>query len=205
VPHAIAMLIGKAPADLTIPPATLDVQPPAIPIALSSQLLERRPDVAASERRMAAANAQIGVAKSAFFPSLSLTATGGLESAALATLTSGSSLFWSLGASAVQTAFEGGRRRALTAEAAANYDATVAAYRQNVLTPFQDVEDNLAVLRVLADEAAQQADAVASAQRSLALADNRYRAGVRRTWKSSRHRVRRWRISGPLSIFSRGA
>jgi len=176
--HAIAMLVGKAPADLTIRPAPTDVTPPAIPAALPSQLVERRPDVAAAERGVAAANAEIGVAKSAFFPALALSATGGLESSTLASLLTWPSRFWSIGPSLVETVFDGGKRRALTAQAEARYDASVAAYRLSVLTAFQDVEDNLAALRILADEAAQQADAVRSAERSLALADNRYRAGT---------------------------
>jgi len=176
--HAIAILVGKAPSELTIASTSNEVTPPAIPIALPLELVERRPDVAAAERRVAAANAQIGVAKSAFFPNVALSATAGLESATLGNLLTWPSRFWSIGPSVVQTVFDGGKRRALTAEAEANYDATVAAYRQNVLTAFQDVEDNLAALRILAEEAAQQADAVRSAERSLALADNRYRAGT---------------------------
>jgi NodT family efflux transporter outer membrane factor (OMF) lipoprotein len=176
--HAIAILVGKAPADLAVAAAAGDDTPPVIPITLPSALIERRPDVAAAERRVAAANAQIGVAKAAFFPTLALAATAGLESSTLANLLTWPSRFWSIGPSLVETAFDGGRRRAITAEAQASYDASVAAYRQSVLTAFQDVEDNLAALRILADEAAQQASAVQSAERSLALADNRYRAGT---------------------------
>jgi NodT family efflux transporter outer membrane factor (OMF) lipoprotein len=176
--HAIAMLIGKPPADLTIAASPIKVPPPAIPVALPAQLVERRPDVAAAERRVAAANADIGAAKAAFFPTLSLGAQGGLESATLATLLTLPSRFWSIGPSLVETVFDGGRRRSLAEQTAANYDADVAAYRQNVLTAFQDVEDNLAALRVLADEASQQADATRSAERSLALANNRYQAGI---------------------------
>jgi NodT family efflux transporter outer membrane factor (OMF) lipoprotein len=176
--HAIAILVGKAPADLTILAATNDVPPPAIPITLPSRLVERRPDVAAAERRVAAANAQIGVATAAFFPTLALTATGGLESSSLTTLLTLPSRFWAIGPSLVQTVFDGGRRRAVREEAVATYDATVAGYRQTALTAFQDVEDNLAALRVLADEALQARDAVASANRSLELANNRYVGGV---------------------------
>ena len=176
--HAIAILVGKAPADMTIPPASVDGPPPAIPLALPSQLLERRPDVAAAERRVAAANAQIGVATAAFFPTMALTASGGLESSRLTTLLSLPSRFWAIGPSLVQTAFDGGRRRSLREQAVADYDGTVAAYRQSTLTAFQDVEDNLAALRVLADESVQAAEAVASANRSLELANNRYLAGV---------------------------
>jgi NodT family efflux transporter outer membrane factor (OMF) lipoprotein len=176
--HAIAILVGKAPADLTIPPATIDGPPPAIPVTLPSRLVERRPDVAASERRVAAANAQIGVAQAAFFPTLALTASGGLESSKLSTLLTLPSRFWAIGPSLVETVFDGGRRTSLKAQTIANYDGTVAVYRQSVLTAFQDVEDNLAALRVLADEAVQARDAVASASRSLELANNRYVGGV---------------------------
>jgi NodT family efflux transporter outer membrane factor (OMF) lipoprotein len=176
--HAIAMLVGKAPADLTIPPAPIDVPPPAIPLTIPSQLLERRPDVAAAERRVAAANAQIGVATAAFFPTLALTASGGVESSSLATLLELPSRFWAIGPSLIQTVFDAGRRRSLRDQAVANYDGTVAAYRQSVLTAFQDVEDSLAASRVLAEEAVQARNAVASANRSLALANNRYVGGV---------------------------
>jgi NodT family efflux transporter outer membrane factor (OMF) lipoprotein len=176
--HAIAVLIGKPPSELTITLAPVGVQPPAIPVALPSELLERRPDVAASERRMAAANAQIGVQVAAYYPTLSLTASGGFESSNLADLFSWPSRFWSLGASAVETLFNGGARRAATEQARANYDAAVAAYRQSVLTAFQNVEDNLAALRVLDEEAAQQAIAVAAAEKSLSLSSYRYQGGI---------------------------
>jgi NodT family efflux transporter outer membrane factor (OMF) lipoprotein len=176
--HAIAILVGKAPADLTIPPATLDVSPPAIPVTLPSQLVERRPDVAAAERRVAAANAQIGVAQAAFFPTLALTASYGVESSMLPTLLTLPSRFWAIGSSVVETVFDGGRRRAVKAQTVANYDTMVAAYRQNTLTAFQDVEDNLAALRVLAEESVQAAAAVASANRSQEIAYNQYVGGV---------------------------
>jgi NodT family efflux transporter outer membrane factor (OMF) lipoprotein len=176
--HAIAILMGKAPADLTIAPDPMGGTPPVIPTVLPSELVERRPDVAASERRVAAANAQIGVAKSAFFPQLNLGGSAGLEGTTIASLFSWPSRFWSIGPSLVATVFDGGRRRAVTEQAVANYDASVAVYRQNVLTAFQDVEDNLVALRVLGDEASQQADAVASAEQSLALATTRYQSGV---------------------------
>jgi NodT family efflux transporter outer membrane factor (OMF) lipoprotein len=176
--HAVAILIGKAPADLTIAPDTLAVTPPPIPVALPSTLVQRRPDVAGSERRVAAANAQIGVAQAAFFPTLSLSATGGVESSTLSTLLSWPSRFWSLGPALVQTVFDGGRRRSATEQAVANYEATVAVYRQNVLTAFQDVEDNLSALRILADEDVQTAQAATSAERSLALANVRYTGGI---------------------------
>jgi NodT family efflux transporter outer membrane factor (OMF) lipoprotein len=176
--HAIAILIGRAPADLTIPSAVIDMSPPAVPLALPSQLVERRPDVAAAERRVAAANAQIGVAQAAFFPTLALTASGGLESSLLNTLLTLPSRFWAIGPTLAETVFDGGRRRSVKEQAIAAYDRTVAVYRQSTLTAFQDVEDNLAALRVLADEAVQARAAVASANRSLELANNRYVGGV---------------------------
>lgn len=176
--HAIAMLVGKAPADLTIPAAAIGVPPPAIPITLPSRLVERRPDVAAAERRVAAANAQIGIAQAAFFPALALAASGGVQSSRLATLLTLPSRFWAIGPSLVETVFDGGRNRSLKDQAVANYDGMVAVYRQDTLTAFQEVEDNLAALRVLADEALQVGDAVASANRLLELANNRYAGGV---------------------------
>jgi NodT family efflux transporter outer membrane factor (OMF) lipoprotein len=176
--HAIAILIGRPPADLTIAPAAVVITPPVIPIAVPSMLVERRPDVAAAERRMASANAQIGVAEAAFFPRLSLTASAGLESAVLSTLFTWPSRFWAVGPSLVETVFDAGKRRALTDQAIADYDGSVAVYRQNVLTALQDVEDHLATLRILAEEAVQEADAAQAAQQSLALATTRYTGGV---------------------------
>jgi NodT family efflux transporter outer membrane factor (OMF) lipoprotein len=140
--------------------------------------LERRPDIAAAERRVAAANAQIGVAKSAYYPSINLGGGGGLESANLGNLLNGPSGLWSIGLSAAVTVFDGGRRRALTDQALAGYDYQVAAYRQSVLTGFQQVEDNLAAVRILEHEAQVQDEAVAAAQRSLALSIKRYKGGV---------------------------
>jgi NodT family efflux transporter outer membrane factor (OMF) lipoprotein len=176
--HAIAILIGKAPADLTIAPTITPIPPPSIPVAVPSLLVQRRPDVAGAERRVAAANAEIGVAEAAFFPALSISATAGFESSVLSTLLTWPSRFWSIGPSLVQTVFDAGRRRSLTDQAIANYEATVAVYRQTVLTAFQDVEDNLAALRILADEANQADDAARSAGRSLSLANTRYTGGV---------------------------
>jgi len=172
------VLTGKPPAEFNIAPAPLAELPPAIPVALPSELLERRPDIASAERRTAAANAQIGVAKAAFYPTISLTAGGGLESAAITTLIQWPSRFWSLGASLLQTVFDAGKRRAVSDQAIAAYDATVDAYRLSVLTAFQDVEDNLAALRVLSDEAKVQDAAVKSAERSLDLANYRYKGGI---------------------------
>jgi NodT family efflux transporter outer membrane factor (OMF) lipoprotein len=176
--HAIAILIGKPPADLTIAPAAVVITLPVMPVAVPSMLVERRPDVAAAERRMASANAQIGVAEAAFFPRLSLTASAGLESAVLSTLFTWPSRFWAVGPSLVETVFDAGKRRALTDQAIADYDGSVAVYRQDVLTALQDVEDHLATLRILAEEAVQEADAAQAAQQSLALATTRYTGGV---------------------------
>jgi len=176
--HAIAILTGKPPAELTIAVAPLGVSPPAIPVELPGELLERRPDIAAAERRVAAANAQIGVATAAYFPSLTLSASGGFASSTLSTLFSLPNRFWSIGPQLLATIFDAGRRRAITAQAQAAYDANVAAYRESVLTAFQNVEDNLAALRILSDEATQQAAAVAAAERSLTLARNRYDGGI---------------------------
>jgi NodT family efflux transporter outer membrane factor (OMF) lipoprotein len=176
--HAIAVLSGKPPAELTLAPGGLSGAPPAIPAGLPSELLERRPDIAAAERRVAAANARIGVARAAYFPTVSLSAAGGLEASTVQKLFTWSSRFWSLGATVSETVFDGGRRRAATESAEASYDATVAGYRQSVLAAFQAVEDNLAELRILAEETAQQAGAVEAAERSLALTTNRYQGGI---------------------------
>ncbi|HSU83064.1 MAG TPA: efflux transporter outer membrane subunit, partial [Thermoanaerobaculia bacterium] len=145
--HAIAILTGKAPADLTIPSAAIRFAPPAVPVGLPSELLERRPDIAAAERRVAAANADIGVATAAYFPALSLNASGGFASTTLGSLFSLPSRFWSVGPQLLGTLFDGGQRHAVVEQAEANYDATVAAYRESVLDAFQGVEDNLAALR----------------------------------------------------------
>ncbi|MCX7142073.1 MAG: efflux transporter outer membrane subunit [Proteobacteria bacterium] len=176
--HAIALLVGKPPSALSIPRAPLVVAVPRIPAALPSTLLERRPDIAAAERRMAQANAQIGVAKAAYFPALTLSASAGYQSATMADWLTMPSRFWSIGPSIAQNLFDGGLRRAQTAQAIAAYDANVAAYRQTVLAGFQQVEDNLAALRILAEEAEEQDEAVKSAEQSLALALNQYKAGT---------------------------
>jgi NodT family efflux transporter outer membrane factor (OMF) lipoprotein len=176
--HAVAILIGKPPAEFSLPPLPLTAPPPPIPVSVPSELLERRPDIAGAERRVAAANAQIGVAKSAYYPVISLGGTGGFESANISTLLNGPSGLWSFGASALVTVFDVGRRRAFTDEARAAYDSQVATYRETVLTGFQQVEDNLAALRILENEADVQAQAVAAAQSSLALSIQRYEGGV---------------------------
>jgi NodT family efflux transporter outer membrane factor (OMF) lipoprotein len=176
--HAIATLIGKPPADFSLPPAPLDLQPPDIPAGLPSELLERRPDIAAAERRVAEANEQIGIAKAAYFPTVTLNALLGFESSSLRNFGGWQSFLWAVGSSVAQTIFDGGRRRATSEAALANYDATVASYRQATLDAFQQVEDNLAALRILEQETQQQARAVLSAQESLQLFTNRYKGGV---------------------------
>jgi NodT family efflux transporter outer membrane factor (OMF) lipoprotein len=176
--HAVAILIGKPPAEFSLPPLPLTAPPPPIPGSVPSELLERRPDIAAAERRVASANAQIGVAMSAYYPGISLTGGGGFESSSITTLLNGPSGLWSFGLSAVESVFDGGRRRALTNEARAAYDFQVAAYRESVLTGFQQVEDNLAAVRILENEAKVQDEAVVAAQRSLELSITRYTGGV---------------------------
>ncbi len=176
--HAIATLIGKPPAAFRLSPRPLDTRPPDIPVGLPSQLLERRPDIAAAERRVAEANEQIGIAKAAYYPTVMLNASVGFEGSSFGNLLNASSLLWAVGASITQTIFDGGRRRATSDATIAAYDATVAAYRQTTLTAFQQVEDNLAALRILEQEAQQQRRAVESAQLSLQLFTNRYRGGV---------------------------
>ncbi len=176
--HAVAVLIGKPPASFSLPALPLRTPPPPIPAGVPSELLERRPDIASAERLMAAANARIGVAKAAYFPLLNLTGAGGFESGAITSLLSGPSGLWAVGASAFQTLFDGGRRRAASDQAIAVYDQTVANYRETVLTAFQQVEDNLAALRILEHEAQTQNEAVVAAQKSLDLSIQRYKGGV---------------------------
>lgn len=176
--HAIAVLAGEAPSTFTLLPSPQKSAPPSLPTALPSELLERRPDIAAAERRVAAANARIGIAKAAYFPSLMIGVLGGVESRDAASLFSWPSRLWSLGPTAIVTAFDGGRRRAVSDEAKAVYDETVANYRETVLSAYQEVEDNLAALRILEEEARTQEAAVAAAKRSVELATNRYKGGV---------------------------
>ena len=176
--HAVAILIGKPPAEFSLPPLPLTAPPPNIPVSVPSELLERRPDIAAAERRVASANAQNGVAKSAYYPLLNLGATGGFESSSITTLLSGPSGLWSFGLSAVTTVFDAGRRRAASDQAVAAYDQSVANYRQTVLNGFQQVEDNVAALRILEHEAQTQDKAVEAAQKYLDLAVTRYKGGV---------------------------
>jgi NodT family efflux transporter outer membrane factor (OMF) lipoprotein len=176
--HAVAILVGKPPAEFSLPPLPLTAPPPAIPVSVPSELLERRPDIASAERQVAAANAQIGVAKSAYYPLIELTGGGGFESTSITTLLNGPSGLWSLGGSALGTLFDVGRRRAATDQARAAYEVQVAAYRQSVLNGFQQVEDNLAALRILENEAKMQDEAVTAAQSSLDLSNTRYTGGV---------------------------
>jgi NodT family efflux transporter outer membrane factor (OMF) lipoprotein len=176
--HAIAILIGKPPAQLSIAPSPLNLLPPNIPVGVPSELLERRPDIAAFERRMAEANEQIGIARAAFFPTIALGGSAGFEGSSIASWLTWPSRFWAVGPSMLQTIFDGGRRRATSQATSANYDATVASYRQTTLTAFQEVEDNLAALRILEQEAQQQKAAIAAAQESVQLFTNRYTGGV---------------------------
>ena len=179
--HALAILVGKPPAAFSLPAIPLNVQPPklpSVPVTLPAQLLERRPDIAAAERRMAAANEQIGIAKAAYYPTLNLAAVAGFEGSSLLNWLNWPSRLWAVGPGMSETLFEGGRRRATTESAAAGYDASVANYRQSVLTSFQQVEDNLVVLRVPSAESSQQHEATAAAEESLRLFQNRYAGGV---------------------------
>jgi NodT family efflux transporter outer membrane factor (OMF) lipoprotein len=176
--HAIAVLIGVAPSALSLQPAPLDGEPPPVPLEVPSRLLERRADVAAAERRVAAANAQIGVAASAFFPIVSLTGSVGLQANAFAQWLAWPSRFWLVGPTLALTLFDGGARQAARANAQAAYDAEAATYRQVILTVFQDVEDNLAAQRLLADESQQQQAAATAARTALDVSLNQYRAGL---------------------------
>jgi NodT family efflux transporter outer membrane factor (OMF) lipoprotein len=176
--HAIATLIGVPASTFSLPPAPLDLQLPQVPLGVPSQLLERRPDVAAAERRTDAANAQIGIAIAAYYPTITLSAVGGFESQNPGTWIQGPSSLWSLGGSAVELLFDAGRRHALTQEAQHGYELNVANYRQTVLQAFQDVEDNLSSLRILNNESVAQLRAVDSATRSLSISTARYKGGV---------------------------
>ena len=176
--HAIAVLVGTSASGFSMPYKPLDAAPPAIPVGIPSQLLERRPDIAASERNMAAANAQIGIVTAAYYPNLTLSAQGGFESSALQNLMTWPSRFWSVGPSISETIFDAGLRRATVNQFVAVYNADVAAYRQTVLAAFQQVEDNLAAVRILSKQIQQQEQAVQSAQQFLTLSLARYETGV---------------------------
>jgi len=176
--HAIAILIGKPPAAFSLAIAPLDLQPPKIPVGLPSELLERRPDIAAAERRAAEANQQIGIARAAYFPAVTLDSSAGMEGTSPLNWMIWPSRFWAVGPQMLETLFDGGRRRAGSEAAIAGYDGAIATYRQTTLTAFQEVEDNLAALRILETEAQQQQQATASAQESLQLFTNRYTGGA---------------------------
>jgi NodT family efflux transporter outer membrane factor (OMF) lipoprotein len=176
--HAIAVLIGKTPEEFKLPVEPLQMQPPAVPIGVPSQLLQRRPDIASYERQVAAANEQIGIAKAAFFPDLVIGATGGLQSGSIVNWFTWPSRFWSVGPQLLETIYDAGRRRAQVTNALAGYDLAVANYRQTALTAFQEVEDNLATLRILEQEAAKQHEASVAAENSQQLALNRYKGGL---------------------------
>jgi len=176
--HAIAVLIGQPPANFSLPPGTLATNAPVIPVGVPSELLQRRPDIAAAERTMAETNAQIGIARAAYYPTLTLTGQGGFEANKLVKWLDWSSRIWSVGASMSETLFDAGLRRATVQQFVAQFDASVANYRQTVLTAFQQVEDNLAALRILNQQIQQQDVAVKSAQHTLDLAVDRYRTGI---------------------------
>jgi NodT family efflux transporter outer membrane factor (OMF) lipoprotein len=176
--HAIAMLVGKQASSFSMPVRPLTTAPPPIPIGLPSQLLERRPDVAAAERNMAAANAQIGVAYAAFYPALTLSGTVGVESSSIGNLLEWPSRFWSVGPAVSQSIYDGGLRRATVNQYIATYNANLAAYRQSVLNAFQQVEDYLAAVRILSQQILRQQQAVNSSQTFLKLETNRYNNGI---------------------------
>jgi NodT family efflux transporter outer membrane factor (OMF) lipoprotein len=176
--HAIAMLLGQPASSFSIATNSLTTKPVAIPFGVPSQLLERRPDIAAAERRVAEANAQIGVARAAYYPTITLSGAAGYQSTSVQNLFSGPGLVWSVGTTLAQTLFDGGLRKAVTEQSRAIYQGTVANYRQTVLTAFQEVEDNLSTLRILSQELQQQDAAVASSQRYLNLANVRYQSGM---------------------------
>jgi NodT family efflux transporter outer membrane factor (OMF) lipoprotein len=176
--HGIAVLIGKTPGSFSLPRKSVAIALPAIPAGLPSTLLERRPDIAAAERRVASANADIGVARAAWFPALTFNAQGGYTSSTISDWISAPNRFWSLGPQLAVTLLDFGRRGAAVDSAVAGYDASVADYRQTVLEAFAEVEDNLAALRILSEEAKVQAEAVRAARESVALTTNQYKAGT---------------------------
>ena len=176
--HAVAVLIGRLPEGYHLPNEPLRQTPPAVPLGVPSQLLERRPDIAGAERRLAFANEQIGIARAAYFPDLVISGTGGLQAGSIVDWFTWPSRYWAAGPQIAETLYDAGRRRASLQNAEAGYDANVANYRQTSLTAFQEVEDNLAALRVLEEEAAKQHEATTSAENSLQLSLNRYKGGL---------------------------
>jgi len=176
--HAIAVLMGKPPAEFSLAAIPLNLKPPVIPASVPSELLQRRPDIAATERRVAEANQQIGIARAAYYPTLGIGGAAGFESTHLSNLLSAPNALWAVGPQLTETILDGGRRRATSQGAWANFDLLTATYRQTTLTAFQEVEDNLAALRILEREAQQQRDATASANEWLEVSTNRYTGGV---------------------------
>jgi NodT family efflux transporter outer membrane factor (OMF) lipoprotein len=176
--HAIAVLVGEPPSSFALAPRPIDMDPPRIPAGVPSDLLQRRPDIAAAERRVAEANEQIGIALTAYYPNVTLGGAAGLEGTAINNFLAWPSFFWAVGAAVSETVFDGGKRDALTEAARADYDAKVANYRQTTLSAFQQVEDNLAALRILETEENQQSEAVVSAQNALRLFTDRYVGGA---------------------------
>jgi NodT family efflux transporter outer membrane factor (OMF) lipoprotein len=176
--HAVALLTGTPASSFSIPAATPEIVPPVIPVGIPSDLLERRPDIAAAERRVAAANARVGIAITAFFPTVTLGASGGYQSTDISNWLTWPSRFWAVGPAIAETVFDGGLRSALTDEARAAYDAAVASYRQTVLIGFTEVEDNVAALRILEEEARAQDEAVIAARKSLEFSLNQYKQGT---------------------------
>jgi NodT family efflux transporter outer membrane factor (OMF) lipoprotein len=176
--HAIAVLTGRSPAEVTVRPARLRAPPPPVPVALPSTLLERRPDIAAAERNAAAANEQIGIAMAAYYPQVNLSASAGFSSSSFLNWISWPSRFWTVGPQLAQTLFDAGRRHGQVQMAEGQYDATAATYRQTVLTAFQQVEDNLAALRILETETAQLERAIGAAQRALEISTAQYTGGT---------------------------
>jgi multidrug efflux system outer membrane protein len=178
VEHALAVLTGRTPSEVSIPEKPLDLQPPSIPSGLPSELLERRPDVAEAERRMASSNAEIGIATAAYYPSLNLTASFGFESRELKSLFDWQSRVWTLGAGLAAPLYQGGRVDADVARSKARYEESVAQYRSRLLVAFQEVEDGLSGLRILAEQAEAQSRAVAASRRTATLTTSRYNAGL---------------------------
>jgi NodT family efflux transporter outer membrane factor (OMF) lipoprotein len=176
--HAIAVLVGQPPSSVSIAPSPVQTPPPTVPVGVPSTLLERCPDVTAAERRVAAANAEIGVAQATLYPALTLNASGGFASTALSTLLTWPARFWAVGPSLAATLVDHGRRRAQVELQQAAYDAAVASYRETVLATFQQVEDQLAALRILEQEADAEGRAVKAAQDALDIVDEQYKAGT---------------------------
>jgi NodT family efflux transporter outer membrane factor (OMF) lipoprotein len=176
--HAMALLVGKPPSAFSLPVAPLVAAPPAVPIGVPSDLLERRPDIASAERNVAAANARIGIAEAAYYPNVTLNASAGFEAATMAKWLTWPARFWSVGPAVSEVLFDGGLRRAQTEQARAAYDAQVASYRQTTLTGFQEVEDSLAVLRILEEEAQVQQEALAAARQTVDVVTNQYKSGM---------------------------